>query len=486
MLDWIEQELATIDLADPTLDRRAKIVLEHLAEKPTQSIPSACSGWAETQGTYRLFNHPRVTLPAVLEPHRQTTLQRIGQHPVALLIQDTTELDLTRPQKQIQGAGRLNYERRHGFYLHPLVAVTPGRLPLGTIAATFWARGPKDDDRDPDRLPIAQKESYRWLQGYRQAVEVARSVPGTQIICISDREGDIYECLVEGQRPEHGPSADWIIRADQDRRLSASESDMALPRHLWDRLAATAPLGQVTIRVPRSGPKPPRKATLTVYAATVPLEPPARPAGCKVPPITVNAVLIREEQPPPGQEPIEWLLLTSLPVGTREQALLVVEYYTCRWMIEIFFHVYKSGCRVEQRRFETTAALAPCLAMYLIVAWRLLWLTMLGRDCPELPCDAIFADAEWKAVWTVVRQEPLPPTPPVLSVMLALVASLGGHLGRKGDGPPGVQTMWIGLQRMTDLALAWTSFGPDSHLSPLGKPPREPTPQRRTGHKDKC
>jgi hypothetical protein len=480
MPDWSEQELATIDLGDATLDRRAKIVLEQLANKPSQSIPNACSGWAETQGAYRLFNHPRVALPAVLEPHRRATIERIGQHPVALLLQDTTELDFTRPRKPIAGAGRLNYERRQGFYLHPLLAVTPGRLPLGTVAATFWARGPKDEDRDPDRLPIAQKESYRWLEGYRQAAAVARCVPRTQIICISDREGDIYECLVEGQRPEHGPFADWIIRADQDRRLSESDPQTTLPRHLWERLAATAPLGRVTIRVPRSGACPPRDATRTVYTATVPLVPPARPSGCKVPPIAVNAVLVREEEPPPGREPIEWLLLTSLPVATREQALLAVAHYTCRWMIEIFFDVYKSGCRVEHRRFETTAALAPCLAMYLIVAWRLLWLTMLGRDCPELPCDAVFADAEWKSVWTVVRQEPPPSTPPVLSVMVALVASLGGHLGRKGDGLPGVETMWIGLQRMTDLALAWTSFGPESHTSSLGKSPREPTPQRRT------
>jgi hypothetical protein len=473
--DWIEHELATIDLADASLDRRAQIVLEQLANKPSLSIPKACAGWTETQGAYRLFNHPRVTRDALLEPHRQATLQRIGQHPVVLLIQDTTELDFTRPQKPIAGAGRLNYERRHGFYLHPLIAVTPERLPLGTLAATLWAREPKDDDRDCDRLPIEQKESYRWLEGYRQAAAVARDVPQTQIVCISDREGDIYECLVAGQRPAQGPFADWIIRAEQDRRLSKAPSAADLPCRLWERRAATAAVAQVTVRVPRSGPRPPRKATLTVYAATVPLAPPARPAGCTVPPITINAVLIREEAPPAGQEPIEWLLLTSLPVGTRDQALLVVAYYTCRWMIEIFFHVYKSGCRVEHRRFATAAALAPCLALYLIVGRRLLWLTMLGRDCPELPCDAVFDAAEWKSVWTVVRQEPPPPTPPVLNVLLALVARLGGYLGRKGDGPPGVETMWTGLQRMTDLALAWTSFGPESHTFPLGKSPREPT-----------
>jgi Transposase Tn5 dimerisation domain len=171
-------------------------------------------------------------------------------------------------------------------------------------------------------------------------------------------------------------------------------------------------------------------------------------------------VLVREESPPPGVEPIEWLLLTDLPVETFEDACRVVSYYSCRWQVEVFFRIYKSGCRVEEIGLETEARLKPCLSLYLIVAWRVLWLTMLGRTSPELPCDQVFAEEEWRSVWTIVHEQPAPALAPSLNEMIGLVASLGGHLGRTKDGPPGPQVLWIGIQRMRDFAAAWQAFGP--------------------------
>src|SRR5512142_3216550 len=214
MATWIDEELATLDLGDDLLNRRQKSVRRRFADRPRASIPGACRGWAETQGAYRFFSHPRVTAEAVLQPHCDATIRRIEEHPVVLLPQDTTELDFTRPQKRIQGAGPLNWERRIGFFQHVQLAVTPERLPLGVVAVTTWGRDP-EDHRKTDRrkqMPIEQKESYRLMQGYRRACAVAQQVPSTQIISISDREGDIYECFVEAAEAS-GPRADWIIRA---------------------------------------------------------------------------------------------------------------------------------------------------------------------------------------------------------------------------------------------------------------------------------
>lgn len=129
--------------------------------------------------------------------------------------------------------------------------------------------------------------------------------------------------------------------------------------------------------------------------------------------------------------------------------------------MEVFFRVYKSGCRVERLQLEGADRLRPCLALYLIVSWRVLWLTMLGRECPELACDVMFTESEWKSVWMVVHQRPAPATPPSVREMIALVARLGGYLGRSKDGPPGAQSLWVGLRRMADLAVAWETFGPD-------------------------
>ncbi|HMB03123.1 MAG TPA: IS4 family transposase, partial [Isosphaeraceae bacterium] len=460
MTTWIDEELATLDLGDDLLNRRQKKVLQRFADRPHASIPGACQGWAETQGAYRFFSHPRVTTEAVLRPHHDATIRRIAEHPFVLLPQDTTELDFTRPQERVRGAGPLNWEQRLGFFQHVQLAVTPERLPLGVVAVTTWGRDPEDPHKNDRRkqMPIEQKESYRWLQGYRQACAVAAQVPSTQIISISDREGDIYECFVEAAEVS-GPRADWIIRACQDRSLpERSEGTQAFDT-LWETVAATTALGRLRVRLPRSGRGPAREATLTIRGARVDLRPPQR-VGRKLPVVSVNAVLVREESPAPGVEPIEWLLLTNLPVETFEDACRVVSYYTCRWQMEVFFRVYKSGCRVEQIQLETEARLKPCLSLYLIVAWRVLYLTMLGRTCPDWPCDLVFAEEEWKSVWTIVRQEPAPAAPPSLNEMIGLVASLGGHLGRTKDGPPGPQVLWIGIQRMRDFAAAWQAFGP--------------------------
>jgi hypothetical protein len=460
MNDWIDEELKTLDLGDDLLHERQKIILDRFAAKPSASIPGACRGWAETKGAYRFFAHPRVTAEEVLHPHSQATVARIAEHPVVLLPQDTTELDFSRPKKPVQGAGPLSYKERTGFFQHLQLAVTPERLPLGVIDEMTWGRDPEEDSKNGRRKtkPIEEKESYRWLLGYRRACDVAAAVPTTQIISISDREGDIYECFVEAQTIE-GPRADWIIRACQDRSTPQKSDEDETFIKLRQVVAAQAPLGRLTVQVPRSAEGPAREATMTVRSATVELKPPDR-VGRKLPPVTVNAVWVVEESPPAGVKPIDWLLLTSLPVDSFEAAAVVVNYYGCRWPIEIFFRIYKSGCRIEDVQLETEGSLLPCLALYLIVAWRVHWLTMLGRTCPDLACDVVFAEEEWRSVWTIVRREPAPEVAPPLNEMIGLVARLGGYLGRKHDGPPGAQVLWIGIQRMRDFALAWHAFGP--------------------------
>lgn len=172
--------------------------------------------------------------------------------------------------------------------------------------------------------------------------------------------------------------------------------------------------------------------------------------------MAVNAILVREVNAPAGEEPIAWLLLTSLPIDAVVQP--VIAYYGVRWHIEIYVRVLKSGCKVEESQLETAARFRPYLALCLIVAWRVLYLMMLGRECPELPCDVALDEDEWQAVYAVVKREVPPPSPPPLETMVKLIPTLGGYLGRKGDGEPGPKAMWIGMQRMADLARAWRDF----------------------------
>jgi len=462
MVQWIEEELATADLGDKRLNTRMGIILNCLANDPAASIPKACRGWSEVQATYRFFNHQSVSGQTVLAPHRDATIKRIQEYEVVLLPQDTTELDCTRPQEVVEGTGPLGCPTHNGLLCHPVIAFTPERVPLGTVDVKIWARDP-DDEHKKDRrkqTPFEEKESYRWWEGYQQACAVASLCPNTTIVSISDREGDIYECMMAGERDPQEKKAEWIIRSAQDRRVTGPEDgqyDEIVHQKLRGQVGATAVLGELEVRLPKRASRQARTAKLQLRATRVWLRAPNR-KGKRLPSVRVNAVLVREVGAPEGEEPLEWLLLTSLPVDSFDLAHLVVSYYCARWSIEIFFRILKVGCKVEQLQLEKAERLVPCVVMYMIVAWRTMMATMLGRECPELSCEVMFEEQEWKSVYLILHKTEAPVEPPSLGEFVSMLGQLGGHLGRKGDGPPGPEAIWVGLRRMSDFALAWQVF----------------------------
>jgi hypothetical protein len=484
MQPWIEEELRTADFHDKRRQHRCQLLLDRLSLKPSLKFNAACRGRAEVKGAYRFLHQPHVTAAAVLAPHRDATLQRIRGCPQVILSQDTSEVDLTRPNERIRGGGPLNDADRLGLHFHNLLALTPQRVPLGTLACHIWARDPEQfalpaADKAAQRKgkPIQDKESFRWLQGYRQACATATACPQTQVVIVSDSESDIYECLAEGQQPAVAGQrqADWIIRACQDRAVvldAADEVTAAAAQAkalLFAQTAATPVLQRLTLKVSkrqpkshdkraRKQPRSARQAVVTVQAATLTLRGPSRPGG-KLDDVAVNAVLLREENPPAGEPAIEWLLLTNLPVDTLEQVLQVVQYYCCRWQIEIYFRVLKSGCRVEWSQLETVASFEVYLALCMIVAWRVMYVMLLGRECPEMSASEVLEEDEWQAVYAVVKGEEPPVAAPPLGEMVKLIGSLGGYLGRPSDGPPGPKAMWVGMQRMSDLTLGWRARG---------------------------
>lgn len=462
MTTEVEAELATIDLGDHRLNQRAKRVLRAFWEDPQASINAASQGWAETQAAYRFFDNDQVEAEQLLAPHQAATLERIKQHRVVLVAQDTTELDYSAHRPA--GAGPLTSEDRVGFLDHSQVAFTPEGLCLGVVEVKLWARPTEGfgDSKQRQYDPLETKETYRWLEGYRRACEVAREVSGTQIVSVADREGDIYELFVEAAA-QGAAAADYVIRAGKDRSLPEERASGTGYEKLRETMAAAELVVIRELELPGTPKRQARTARLEVRRQRVRLKAPYR-QHTKLPEVEVNVVLVRELDPPPGVEPIEWLLVTSLPIDRPEQVLLVVEYYTGRWPIEIFFRVFKSGCQVERIQLETAPRLKRCLMLYKIVAWRVLYLTMLGRECPDLPCNMLFTADEWMPVWKItLPKKPLPKTPPTLAAFLLLVGKLGGHNGRRHDGPPGPQALWTGIRRLTDFALAWRAFGPNQH-----------------------
>jgi hypothetical protein len=477
---WVVEEMDTAELSDKRLNKRLAELLDQLAKRPTASIPAACGGAAETAAAYRFFDNENVTFEAILRPHHEATRQRIAGQREVVLVQDTTEIDLTRPGQQVEGAGPLDDGSRRGALLHLLHAFTPNGTALGTLHAVPLVRS---DDQpaqatksraERHRIPLEERESYRWLVALRQAHEEARRHAQVRFVAVSDSESDIYEVLSEATL---GPAnCHWIVRACRERALApdwASETGAAADMRA--ELLKTAVLYRATIFVrgrkaklsretrARRQSRESRAAEVEVRAARLTLRGPYRP-GRKLPSIELNAVLAREVAPPEGEPAVEWLLLTDLPIENVEQVRTIIEYYTTRWMIEIFFRTLKSGCRAEERRFEHIDRLLPCLAMYLIVTWRTLLVCHLGREYPDLSCEAVFEPAEWKSTYRIVHGA-TPRTPPKLEDMVRTVAQLGGYVNRKRPDPPGPQTVWLGLQRLHDITVCWKTFGPEAHNS---------------------
>ena len=447
-MDWAEEELRTINIGDKRLDRRAKQLLSRFASKPTISIPAACHGWPETKAAYRLLDNGAVTAEKILEPHRDCTLARVEGEEVVLCIEDTTELDYT-DKSDIDGLGPLNYEDRQGLYLHPMLAVTPDRLCHGVLNWRTVVREPGSLGQEKDdRRPIEAKESFRWLEGYRVACGLSEGQPDTVFVYTADREADIYEIYTERyQRQVNGEaSAEILIRSKHDRLLADGSK-------LWETVGQTAVLGEIAFELPHTNGRIGHSVVQTIQATRVVLKGPYR-QGSRLADVELTAIRAREKNPPKGEQPLEWVLLTSRPAHTFEQALEILEWYLCRLQIEIYFKILKSGCKVEEFQLERLTRLEPALAFYMMVAWRVLYLTMLGRACPELSCEVVFGEQEWKAVYIVINKQPPPQQPPTLDAVIKMVSSFGGFLNRKNDGFPGPKTIWIGMQRCLDFALA--------------------------------
>ena len=446
-MSWAQDEMSAADLGDIRLNARLALFLERLADSPDSSIPAACRGLAETTAAYRFLDNEKVTFEKVLQPHRDATLQRISCCPVALLVQDTTEMDKT-VDLGAKGIGTIKQHKKHVRRLHPTIAFTPERLCLGIVEAQWWHRTGPSIRHERLTKDITEKESLRWLDSYQSSCAIQGQTPETLIVNLADAEGDLYEWYIDYQSFTPEIRAQWIVRAAQDRRLVEPAG-----AKLWSALEQSPALGTLDVEVKARPNKPARIARVTLRATTVTLLAPYR-AGDQLADVSVNGVLAREENTVEDIEPLEWLLLTSLPVTTSEQASTVVQWYAARWSIEVFFKVLKTGCQVNRLQLTTEERLLPCIGLYLIASWRVLYALMLGRACPDLSCEMVFEVSEWQAAYIVAKRCKPPKKPPSLGDMVHLIAGLGGYLGRKHDGPPGPKVMWLGMQRIRDFAIA--------------------------------
>lgn len=398
--DWTAHELATLELGDARLERRARAVLAARWAQPQASFYGSFDTWAAAKGAYGLIETPRadVSLAGLLAPHAEATQARMAAEPLVLLPQDTTTLNFTG-LRQTTGLGALGDAKGRGLWLHSLLAYRPDGVPLGVLAATCWARPDTPAPADPrgrNAKSLDEKESGRWRESFQIAAAAARRLPHTQLVVLADREGDLYE-LHEAARLGP-PNLHLLVRAQHDRVLPGHQK-------LWTHLAAQPLGGTRTVALPRRRGQPARTATLEVRWAPVTIQAPAVGAKKGWPPLPLTAVWVREAAAPPGVEPIEWMLLTDLPVTAAAQAWEKVTWYGRRWGIEEWHRALKSGCGAEQREFKTAAHLQRALAFDLIVAWRVLACVKLGRALPQLPARVLYSEDELTVLWRVLEKK---------------------------------------------------------------------------------
>jgi hypothetical protein len=451
MQGWAAEELKTVQLGDRRLKDRLIQLVERFAENPARSIPAACQNWAETKAAYRFLSSDHVEAKAIRAAHREQTLERIQSEARIFIAQDTTELNYTSHKKK-QGLGGLRLPGEQGLYVHSALAIRPNGVPLGLLYQEIWARTicaeRTKDERHAEKT--SEKESQRWIN---TLAECRTHLPETvEAILIADREADMYD-LFAAQR---AAKLHLLIRAVQDRRIEHSAS------RLQQAVLDQVPAGQMELEVGRQGERAPRQAILSIRYLNVSILPPHHGVHRKEDqPVSVWAILAQEQATPPGEQAIDWWLLTTLPVLNLEDAQRCIQWYSFRWLIERYHFVLKSGCRIERLQLENAKRIERALALYSIVAWRLLWLTYQARCFPQQSCTSVFEPHEWKSLWCTLHHTPSPPAqPPTLQTAVLDVARLGGFLARKRDGPPGVQTIWRGLNRLSDIASTWLLIHP--------------------------
>ncbi len=453
-VNWSATEFAGVDLADRRLDRRLIKICTDFAAHPQAQIPQASEDWASTKAAYRFFENPKVTPERLLAPHQQQTCARMADQTLVLAVQDSCYLNDTA-HPSTKGLGLIGAERdkQMGLLMHSTLALTGEGVPLGLLTQRIWAREPVDPALDAAarrtlrrQSPIEGKESMKWLTAVRQTQSLCPA--GVELVHVCDSEADIYEMFQEVQ----DLGTKMVIRASQDRAAVESGRMRTL---LFQRPVS----GYLEVEIPKQQHRPARTAKVEVRYGDMTLRPPYRAPACQADlrPLSLSVVWAREIDAPSGvEEPLEWLLVTNVPVQDIGDAVERIRWYRLRWHIEVFHKILKSGCQIEECRLDTADELIRYVTLKSVIAWRLFWMVRLNRVQPDTACTVVLTEPEWQALYAAIhRTSTLPKTVPTVRQVVRWIARLGGFLGRKHDGEPGVTVVWRGWHRLHDLTTMW-------------------------------
>ncbi len=451
---WVDRavellgEIEGADFGDERLRKRAIRVQQAVASKPGLSFPQVFRDESQLEGAYRFFSNESVDPQTLLEPHAAATRERMRAHQAVLIIHDTTTMSF-RPEGQRRGLGRLRTSGQSFFAHFSLAVAADGtREPLGVLKFSSYVR----DDRGEET-----NERDRWweqVEGVAQGTDVARPVH------VMDREADDYRLFVRLTEGSHR----FVIRVGKDRLLQTQDAPHV--RKLSQALETTRAQAAREVALSRRGKshrspvqekihpvREGRVASLSFAAVALTLLRPTTQLRTLPESLRVNVVRVWEPNPPQGESPVEWTLVTSEPIETADDLLRIVDCYRARWTIEEYFKALKTGCAFEKRQIETLDGLLNVLALYAPIAWQLLRFRSESRRQPDAPATSVL-NPTLLAVLRHFQGRKLPAQPTARDALLA-VAALGGHLKRNGE--PGWQTLGAGYERLLILAEGWNA-----------------------------
>ena len=469
--NWIEQEFEDAQFNDERLKARVIKLVDPLSEAPESPINQACRDWAETKAAYRFFGNEKIDTSEILSSHINKTVGRARSHQKILAIQDTAYFNYSKHIKT-KGLGILSRKKGtnvkdilgKGLIMHTAFAITTDGLPLGILDQKIFSRRRHSKKMKTRKkrthnvgIPIKDKESFKWIEALIHSNYHMEGAE-TKMITVCDREADIYDLYALALKLK----SSVLIRARGDRIINKTVRYSEKPRiWLWKHIENQPIKGKIVVEIPSRGGKfgsIARSAMLELRYDSFIMSPHrSRPDYRILSQFKLSAVYVIERHPPKGEEPLEWMLLTDLPVSNFDEAAEKVSWYSYRFRIETLHRILKSGFIVEQCRLGTAKSLIRYLTVMSIVSWRIFWITIMGRLGSDLPCTQFLTDAEWKVLYSKFYQsDQFPKKPMGGREAIHLISRLGGFLDRKLDGEPGVISIWRGWRRLCDLSDGWS------------------------------
>jgi len=431
------EEFSGIDFGDKRRDNRLIDIINNISSQPGSSIPKQNRDWYNTKATYEFYKNEQVSLSALKKTLMSYGAKQVEDEMKLLIIHDISNIGFN--DLQAEGLGYLDNKEGRGVLCYSSLAATPEGLPLSLLYQHTWVRPLEELGKSAGRKRrnFEDKESYRWYEGMREVNNLLGKA--VHRIHIADREADVYELFFHA----YEANTDLLIRARHNRKVVGKSP-------VWDLVAEQPQAASITLEIPDPTGKKQRSVKAEVRYQQVKILRPINSEN-QYESVTLNAIEIKEtlSKEMSQEDVIHWKLLTTLEVQSVNDVLQYIKWYTYRWLIERFHYVLKSGTKIEELQLAQAPSLQKAIAVYSIAAFRIMQLVYQSRHHPNVTCEVILTSTQWKTLYILIHmKKEIPIQPPTLYQAVMWIGRLGGHLGRKSDGPPGLKTVWLGYQKL--------------------------------------